>query len=334
MSVESPPRAPSSVVNCAAYSNGLRVADVCIEDISEVLKQDDRFIWIGLYEPDAELLREVQLEFGLHDLAIEDAHAAHQRPKLEQYEDSLFVVLRTAQLTGTPRHIEFGETHIFAGERYVVTVRHGSLVSHVSLRARCESTPQLLTIGPGFVLYALMDFVVDQYFPIVEGLEEGLQELEEEIFGEKFTRETTARIYALKRDLLATKRAVWPLIDVCNRLMRFDFTMIPETTRPYFRDVYDHVLRLNEMIDNQRELLTTALEAHLSLVAVSQNEDTKRLAAWAAIIAVPTMIAGIYGMNFEHMPELQWSFGYPFSIGFMLVACGVLYAGFKRSGWL
>ena len=205
MSDEHAPRLPPSVINCAAYDRAGRRRDIDLEAISDVLAVDDgSFVWIGLYEPDEGVLEKLQEEFGLHDLAIEDAHKAHQRPKLEQYEGSLFVVLRTAQLTGAPRHIDFGETHIFLGERYVVTVRHGSLLSHVNLRARCESTPQLLTIGPGFVLYALMDFVVDQYFPIVEALEEDLQELEEEIFNQKVSRETTARIYALKRDLLTT----------------------------------------------------------------------------------------------------------------------------------
>jgi magnesium transporter len=325
---------PGSVINCAAYRDGIRIADVDVPDISEVLKLDDRFVWIGLFEPDEELLKTIQQEFGLHDLAIEDAHNAHQRPKLEQYDRSLFVVLRTAQLRGEPRHIEFGETHLFVGPRYVVTVRHGSAISHVGLRAKCEANPALLALGPGFVLYMLMDFIVDQYFPIVDALEEELEELEELIFSDRFSRDTTSRIYDLKRDLLAMKRAVSPLVDICNRLMRFDYDLVPESTRPYFRDVYDHVVRINEMIDTLRELLTTALEANLSLVAVSQNEDTRRLAAWAAIIAVPTAIAGIYGMNFAHMPELAWRYGYFISLGAMALVCAGLFLGFKRSGWL
>ena len=324
----------SGVINCAAYSRGVRVADVQLDGIGQALRQPDRFIWIGLYEPDEQLLRQVQREFRLHDLAIEDALTAHQRPKLEIYEESVFVVLRTAHLTGQPRRIEFGETHVFVGPRYVVSVRHGSLRSHVGLRARCESTPHLLAKGEGFVLYALMDFIVDQYFPIVDALEDELEALESEIFGDRFSRETTSRIYNLKRDLLALKRAVSPLVDVCNRLMRFDIPMVPEDTRPYFRDVYDHVVRINEMIDSLRELLTTALEANLSLISVSQNEDTKRLAAWAAIIAVPTMIAGVYGMNFRNMPELDWQYGYPVSVVIMVLACAGLFVGFKRSGWL
>jgi magnesium transporter len=325
----------SGVVNCAAYADGRRVADVALDDISEVLKQDiDRFIWVGLHAPEEPLLRKVQAEFGLHDLAIEDALRAHQRPKLERYDGSLFVVLRTARMDLGSRRLEIGETHIFVGPRYVVSVRHGSSLSYAAVRARCEATPSLLAQGPGFVLYALMDFIVDQFFPLLEAMEDELEHLEEEIFAETFDRQTTTRIYRLRRDLLELKRAVSPLMDICNRLMRSDLDLIPEDTRPYFRDVYDHVIRINEMIDALRELLTTALEANLSLISVSQSEAMKRLAGWAAIFAVPTMIAGIYGMNFASMPELTWRFGYPFALAVMLAACGFLYYRFKRSGWL
>jgi len=327
------PAVASGVINCAAYADGRRVADLPLSDVRSALLRDDRFVWIGLYEPREDVLRLVQREFGLHDLAIEDALTAHQRPKLEQYDGSLFVVLRTAQLSAEGQ-LEMGETHVFVGARYLISVRHGSLKSHVGLRSRCEAVPHFLNKGPGFVLYALMDFVVDQYLPIVETLEERLEDLEEEIFGGTFNRETTARIYQLKRDLLVLKRAVSPLVDVCNRLMRFDIHLIPEDTRPYFRDVYDHVVRINEMIDSLRELLTTALEANLSLLSVSQSEHAKRLTAWAAIIAVPTMIAGVYGMNFDTMPELHWRFGYPLVMAVMIGACVSLFVGFRRSGWL
>ncbi|MFN8059758.1 MAG: magnesium/cobalt transporter CorA [Vicinamibacterales bacterium] len=329
-----PPVAPNTVVNCASYCAGKRVADVSVPDISEALKNDGHFVWLGLYEPDEARLREIQEEFGLHDLAIEDAHSAHQRPKLEQYDNSLFVVLRTAQLNRDTKEVEFGETHIFVGPRYVVTVRHGSMISHVSLRTRCEATPDLLAMGPGFVLYMLMDFIVDQYFPVVDALELELEELEKLIFETRDSRDTTSRVYDLKRNLLAIRRATAPVVDMCNRLMRFDYDLVPDATRPYFRDVYDHAVRITEMVDTLRELVTTALEAHLSLIAVSQNEDTKRLAAWAAIIGVPTMIAGIYGMNFANIPELHWQYGYYFALASMVVACGALFAGFKRSGWL
>ena len=251
-----------------------------------------------MYEPDEELLREVQREFDLHDLAVEDAHNAHQRPKFEVYDDSLFVVLRTAQMSGVAAaHAVRRDPRLRRQElRRVGAARLAALARRPA--ARCEATPQLLAKGPGFVLYALMDFIVDQYFPIVEALEDELEGLEDEIFQDKVSRETTTRIYQLKRELLAVKRAVSPLVEVCNRLTRFDVDIIPEDTRPYFRDVYDHVVRINDMIDNTRELLTTALEANLSLITISQNEDTKRLAGWAAIITTPTLIASIYGMNF------------------------------------
>ncbi len=322
------------VVNCAAYADGRRVGDVAIEDISEVLKQDDRFVWIGLHEPSEALLRQVQEEFGLHDLAVEDAHSAHQRPKLEEYGDGLFVVLRTVRMKADDSGIEFGETHLFVGPSYVVSVRHGSARSYAEVRARCESAPKLLRKGPAFVLYAIMDFVVDQYFPIVDALEERLEAIEAEIFEDVREHDLTQRIYELKRDLLALKRAVSPLIEICNRLVRFDVALIPEDTRPYFRDVYDHVIRINETIDTLRELLTGALEANLSLVSVAQNEVTKKLAGWAAILAVPTMIAGVYGMNFEHMPELGWRFGYPLVMAVTVSICGWLYWSFRRAGWL
>ncbi|HMB85006.1 MAG TPA: magnesium/cobalt transporter CorA [Methylomirabilota bacterium] len=322
------------VVACAAYAGGCRVADVAIEDISEVLTQDDRFVWIGLYEPDEPLLKEVQAEFGLHDLAIEDAHLAHQRPKLERYGDSLFIALRTAQPDRDQRRIAFGETHLFVGARYVVSVRHGASLSYADVRTRCEARPQLLAKGPGFVLHAIMDFVVDQYFPIVDSLEDDLEALEADIFGAAISRDTTMRIYTLKRDLLEIKRGVSPLVDMCNRLMRTDLDLIPDDARPYFRDVYDHAIRLSEKVDGLRELLGTALEANLSLTTIAQNEATKRITGWAAIFAIPTMIAGIYGMNFEFMPELRWRWGYPVVMTVTVSLCGILYYRFKRSGWL
>jgi magnesium transporter len=331
---DAPRTQAAPVIDCAAYSGGVRVADVGLGQIRSALERDDQFVWLGLYEPEEETLRAVQKQFGLHDLAIEDAYNAHQRPKLELYEDSVFVVLRTAHMAASPRHLEFGETHIFLGRNYLVTVRHGSLRSHIGVRQRCESTPHLLAKGPGYVLYALMDFVVDQYLPIVQAMEEEVEDLEEVIFGKSADGNATARVYQLKRDLLALRRTISPLVEVCNRLMRFDLPHIPDDTRLYFRDVYDHIVRLNETIDAQRELLTTALEAHLSIMSHTQNEHMKRITAWAAMIAVPTMIAGIYGMNFRNMPELSWSYGYHASIAIMVGACAALYVGFKRSGWL
>ena len=322
----------STIVNCSAYANGRKVGDVEIDDISEILKFPGQFVWIGVHEPDAALLRKLQEEFALHDLAVEDALAAHQRPKLEEYGDSLFVVLRTAHMEGG--EVAFGETHVFLGPRYVVSIRHGASLPYTEVRARCERAPQLLAKGPGFVLYALMDFIVDHYFPIADAIEEAMESLEETIFAGAVGRETLEQIYRLKRDLVAVKRAVAPLMEVCNRLERFDLELIHSDTKLYFRDVYDHVIRINETVDTMRELLTSALEAHLTLVSIGQNDVTKKLAAWAAILAVPTMIAGVYGMNFQFMPELRWHYGYALVMGAMLGICGILYAQFKRVGWL
>lgn len=326
------PAPATSILQCAAYAQGRRLGPVDLEDISEVLKQPDRFVWIGVRDPDETLLHKLQEEFGLHELAVEDALRAHQRPKMEEYGDSIFVVLRTAFLA--EGEISFGETHLFVGPRYVVSIRHGPSLGYTPVRSRCESMPHLLAKGPGFVLYALMDFIVDEFFPIADALEDRLEQLEEEIFGNGFSAETTERIYSLKRELVALKRAVSPLIDVCNRLLRFDAIFITEDTRLYFRDVYDHVIRVNETVDNLRELLTTALEANLSLIAVHQNDVMKKLAAWAAIIAMPTAIAGIYGMNFRFMPELEWNFGYPVALTLMATACTTLYRRFRTAGWL
>ncbi len=329
---DAPQPVEGMVINCAAYADGRKVGNVEIEDISEVLRFPGQFVWIGLREPDGPLMAQIQEEFSLHELAVEDALRAHQRPKLEEYEGSLFIALRTAQLVAG--ELTFGETHIFLGERYAVSIRHGASLSYADVRLRCESVPHLLRKGPAFVLYAVMDFVVDQYFPIVDALEEELEKLEEVIFGDGVSRDATGRIYELKRQLVAIKRALAPLVDICNRLMRFDHAIIHEDMHPYFRDVYDHVVRINESVDTARELLTTALEANLSLISVRQNDVMKQLAAWAAMLAVPTMVAGIYGMNFEHMPELKWAFGYPAVMLGMVGACGYLYYRFRRSGWL
>ncbi len=322
------------IVNSVAYANGIRIGDVELDCVHTVLQQPDVFVWIGLYEPREELLRLLQQEFGLHDLAIEDAHCAHQRPKIERYGDSLFVVLRTAQMNTTLQKVEFGETHIFVGKRYLLSVRHGPSNPYTELRARAETMPHLLRYGPGFVLYTLMDFIVDQYFPVIDALEGRLELLEDMVFGEKFNRETTAHIYELQRELLQVKRVVAPLVEICNRLTRFEHPEIPEATHIYFRDVYDHIIRVNEMLDMLRELLTTTLEATFSLISITQNEVMKRFAGWAAIIAVPTMIAGIYGMNFEHMPELSMTYSYPALLLVTASICMALWLYFRRAGWL
>ncbi|MBS1543187.1 MAG: magnesium/cobalt transporter CorA [Bacteroidetes bacterium] len=324
--------ASESVINCAAYCEGVRVGSIEIDQISEVLKQPDRFVWIGLREPDTEMLRKIQKQFDLHELAIEDAHSAHQRPKIESYGESLFIVMRTAHMKD--QRIEMGETHFFLGRNFIVTIRHGSSLSYSEVRQRCESSPNLLKKGPGFALYAVMDSIVDHYFPVIDELERELSNLEAKVFREKFRRETTAKIYRLKRQVLEIKRIVSPMIDICNRLMRFDLKMIDDDTKPYFRDVYDHTIRINEMIDNTRELLSAALEANLSMLSISQSEISKSFAGWAALIGIPTMVAGIYGMNFKYMPELDWKYGYPAVMTVTVGLCVALYLRFKKSGWL
>jgi magnesium transporter len=323
----------NEIVNCAAYAEGKRVADVNLGDVHTVLKEQNQFVWIGLHEPSEAILSQVQHEFNLHELAVEDAHTAHQRPKVEQYADSIFVVLRTAQMN-QEHHTEFGETHFFVGNNFIVVVRHGSSVPYTEVRSRCESTPELMKKGQGFVLYAVMDFIVDRYFPVVHELELELESIEKKIFKEKPTRETTEQIYDLKRELLEIKRAVSPLIDICNRLMRFDIKCISEETRPYFRDVYDHVVRINEMVDNTRELLNSAMEANFSLISIAQSDVSRKFAGWAAIIAVPTMVAGFYGMNFKFMPELSWHYGYYTVVAATIAICITLYYFFRKSGWL
>ena len=331
--MKSPDNNPNAIVNAAAYLDGCREANVALCDVSEVLVQPGRFVWIGLHEPGKAILDQVREEFGLHELAIEDAHRAHQRPKIESYGDTLFIVLRTAQINAE-RHTDFGETHFFIGRNFLVSVRHGSSLSYAEVRARCEGKPHLLRKGPAFALYAVMDSIVDQYFPVVEGLEQQLDAIEEKIFNESPSRETTEQIYQLKRELLQVRRAVSPLIDICNKLCRFDLDLIPEDTRTYFRDIYDHAMRINEMVDNTRELLNTALEANFSLISISQSKVGKLFAGWAAIVGVPTLIAGIYGMNFQYMPGLLWEYGFEVVLIFTIASCVLLFIFFKRLGWL
>lgn len=320
------------VVGCAAYEDGRKIADLDIDHLDAFETGKGRFVWIGLHEPSLELLQKVQKRFGLHELSIEDAQHAHQRPKLEVYGESLFMVLQTAQRV--EHSTQFGETHVFAGRGYVITVRHGPSSSYKEVRTRCESTPRMLKKGEDFVLYAIMDFIVDNYMPVVDAMEAEIDELEEEVFKHAFRRNTVEQIYQLKRDLLALRRTVAPVVDIANRLMRFDLPVIDKDTHPYFRDVLDHAIRVNDGVDYLRELLNSALEVNLLLASVDQSEITKKLASWAAILAVPTAVAGIYGMNFDFMPELHSPYGYPAVMMLIVGVCGFLYWRFKRTRWL
>ncbi len=320
------------VVNCIAYHrNGNRVGEISIEAISDVLEQPDTFVWVGLHEPDEPLLEKLQEEFGLHDLAIEDAHNAHQRTKLETYGDSLFLVVQTAQLIES--QLEFGETHIFLGPRYLVTIRHGASLSYAPARRTCEHAPDLLAHGPSYGLYGVLDFIVDNMLPIVRGFREELQQLEQDIFAETFKRSTVRRLYNMQRDLMTLRLAVAPLQDIISQLVRLHPNLIPDELRAYFRDVYDHVFRVNESISAMREMLAAAITVNLSLVSFGQNEVMKKLAGWAAMLAAPTLLTSWYGMNFQHMPELSKPWAYPAMISVMVLVVGGIYIGLKRAKW-
>jgi magnesium transporter len=320
------------VVNSVAYRAGQRLSDVTIDDISEVVKEPDTFVWVGLWQPDRAFLRKIQEEFSLHDLAIEDALAAHQRPKIEEYGDSLFIVVKTAQLVeGT---VEYGETHLFVGKNFLITVRHGASSSYTAIRARVEENPKLLSKGPGFALYSVLDFVVDNYRPIVSQFEEQFDAIESGMFKSDFDQSAVEELYDLRRHLLKLRNAAIPMDDICNQLIRFHEEIIPKELRAYVRDVQDHAHQVITTTEDMREMLTNAMHVNLALVSVRQNEVVKRLAGWAAILAVPTLIFSLYGMNFEGMPELKNVWGYPVTLLVTVTGCATLYWKLKRAGWV
>jgi magnesium transporter len=320
------------IMKCVAYKNGQALGDLTIADISEALKDNETFVWLGLREADSELLHNIQEEFGLHELAVEDALTAHQRPKIEEYGDSLFLVLHTVILDEDC--VNFGETHIFVGKRFVVTVRHGSSMSLNKVRKRCEAKPAQMQKGSSFVLYSIMDFIVDSYMPVVEGLQQRFDVLEEAIFQQRPSRQTLEGLYELKRELLRLHGAITPLIDICNELMRFHNGFIHKDVRVYFRDIADHIKRIDQSIDATREMLIAAMQVHLTFESVRQNEVVKGLAGWGAILAIPTMVFSWYGMNFKHMPELEWTYSYPAVVGGVLLCSLILYIRLKRRGWI
>ncbi|MFI3135907.1 MAG: magnesium/cobalt transporter CorA [Methylococcaceae bacterium] len=320
------------VMKCVAYQNGVSIGDVTIEDISDVLKLDDTFVWLGLLEANSELLAQIQEEFGLHELAIEDACSAHQRPKIEEYGESLFMVLHTVDRNNNL--LTFGETHVFLGARFLVTVRHGRSLSLNKVRVRCESMPLKLAKGPGFALYSIMDFIVDNYVTVMDGLQERFEVLESAIFQYRPSRQTMEELYELKRELLLLEAAITPVIYICNELMRFHHGVIAKDVRFYFRDIADHIKRIDNAIDSMREMLLVAMQVHLTFETVRQNEVVKRLAGWGAILAIPTMVFSWYGMNFKYMPELEWEYSYPSVIVAVLFGSLFLYWRLKKSGWL
>lgn len=331
------PPAPSAtqipgVVMSAAYAEGRRLADVRIEEAGEWTRRPGHLVWIGLYEPSAELLGQVQAQFGLHPLAIEDARVAHQRPKLERYGDGLFVVARTAQRVDG--RIALGETHLFVGRGYVVTVRHGASVSYAPVREKTEACPDLLAHGEDYILHAVLDFIVDNYAPVMETILSEVEAIEDCILKRELRSDEVERLYLLRRDLLRLRTAVVPLVEVCRKLEHGDMVAIDEEMQPLFRDVSDHLRGVQDEIDAMREVLAFAFEASLMLGQAQQTVITRRLAAWAAILAVPTAIAGIYGMNFEFMPELKWRYGYFAVLSCIFAVCGILYWRFRKNGWL
>jgi magnesium transporter len=321
------------IVDCAVYEDGRRrPGELPVVRACAASQEENAFVWIGLHEPTEEEFDSVRREFDLHELAVEDAINAHQRPKLEVYGDSLFVVLKPARLAAADQPIEFGEVLVFLGDGFIITVRHGEAALH-EVRLRTEERPDLLRFGPGAALYAIVDRIVDDYQPVLDALDHQIEEVEREVFSPS-PGNTAERIYDLKREVLELHSAVAPLAEPLDRLARGRHELIHESMRAYFRDVHDHLLRVIAQVESSRDLLTSVLAANMTQVTVRQNEDMRRISAWAAILLAPTLIAGIYGMNFKDMPELKWSFGYPLAISLIVVVCLSLYRYFRRIGWL
>lgn len=320
------------LINCVVYQEGRKLSDIPVADISEYVNRRDCFIWVALKDADPAELEEMRQEFGLHELAVEDARHGHQRPKVEEYGETLFAVIQLLELSGD--ELEVGEVDIFIGANFVLSVRNRSRQDFLGVRGRCEREPHLLRHGAGFVFYALMDAVVDRYFPIVDSLESELEIIEERIFAKGTARSNIERLYALKSKVMTLKHAVAPLLEVAGKLSSGRVPEVCVSTREYFRDVADHLHRINASVDTIRDTIGTAIQVNLSMVTIEESEVNKRLAAWAGIFAVATAFAGIWGMNFEAMPELHWRYGYPTALSVIAVACGILYRRFKKAGWL
>jgi magnesium transporter len=320
------------LANCAVYQEGRKLSDIKPDDIHLYVGRPECFVWVALVDPGPGELAVMQHEFSLHELAVEDARHGHQRPKLEEYGDSLFTVMHTIELKDG--ELNTGEVDVFAGPNYVLTVRTRTSKGFAEVRARCEREPHLLREGSAFVLYALMDTIVDRYFPIIDGLETELEQIEERMFANASGRTNVEELYALKQKLMVLKHAVAPLLEATSKLFGGRVPALCHGTQEYFRDVYDHLIRLNQSIDSLRDMVVTAMSVNLALITTSENETTKRLAAYAALVAIPTMIAGIYGMNFKHMPELESVWGYPFALASMLVIDLYLFRRFRKARWL
>jgi len=320
------------LINCVAYQDGNKLNDISIEEISDYLKRPGCFVWVALKDAEPAELAKMQEEFNLHELAVEDALNGHQRPKVEEYGDSLFAVVKTAEMVEGTVHI--GELDIFVGPNYILSVRNRSAHGFLGVRARCEQEPEQLRKGSAFVLYALMDAVVDRYFPVMEALEIELEMIEAEIFSKGMARTNIERLYDLKREVVMLKHVVGPLMEAVGKLYGGRVPNLCESTRDYFRDIGDHLYRINAMTDAIRDTIGTAIQVNLSMVTIEESEVNKRLAAWAAIFAIATAFFGLWGMNFKFMPELDWEYGYPAAVSTVVGVCGYLYYRFKKSGWL
>jgi magnesium transporter len=324
------------IVDCAIYEDGRRKeGDLDLHDASSASRhcEDGSFVWIGLRNPTSDEFDAVAREFYLHELAVEDAIKAHQRPKIEEYDGTLFVVLKTAKYHDDSETVEVGEINLFAGPGFIISVRHGDPSPLGSVRSQVESRPDLLKCGQGSVMHAIIDRVVDDYEPVLAGIEDDIEEVEEQVFSP--SRESpTERIYKLKREVLSMHRATAPLIEPLKGLARGDYPHVHDEIRDYFRDIYDHVARANDTVESLREMLNGILDANTAQVSVRQNEDMRKISAWVAIAAVPTLLAGIWGMNFDHMPELHLLYGYPVALLLIATICIGLWRTFKRAGWL
>jgi magnesium transporter len=322
------------IVDCALYEQGRRQAgQISLSEASTACRRDGAFVWLGLYEPADDEFEAVMSEFGLHPLAVEDAINAHQRPKLEVYDETLLVVLKPARYIDSEEVVEIGEIALFVNPEFLISVRHGNPSPLKDVRARLDHDQELAAHGPGAFLYAIVDRIVDDYEPVVHGLTVDIEQVEEQVFSPG-RHNPAARIYYLEREVLDFRRAVDPLVPAVERLATRRFHVIEDKLHPYFRDVHDHLLRVSTQVEQFRDLLSTALGANLTQISVRQNEDMRRITAWVAIAAVPTAVAGIYGMNFEHMPELKWEFGYPLVLGVIATICVYLYWRFRSAGWL
>jgi len=320
------------IVNCVAYERGKKLSEIPLSEVRSHLDQREHFVWVALKDPEPSELATLQEEFSLHELAIEDAQKGHQRPKIEEYGSSLFVVLHLIEPVG--EELQTGEVAIFVGPQYIVSVRRDAQLGFADVRRRCEQEPELLQHGPAYVLYALMDTVVDRYFPVIAHLSAEIEEIEERIFAGQTTRAQIEALYSLKRKLMMLDHATQPLLEVAGKLHGGRVPPICTGLQEYFRDVFDHLLRLKQSIDNLRDMVATAISVNLSLITLQENEVTKRLAAYAALVAVPTMVAGVYGMNFNNMPELRWAYGYPAALATMALIDVYLVYRFRKAKWM